>query len=161
MRRICIFTLLASAISSSALAQSPQPGYANAAINQPYAGQAALAQQNYVVPQPHYVTPPPHYIVPQTSNVATPSADSALPPAPWNSRGGGLFGAIFGGPTVMAHVFRSFQPNSISAPQNGPPAYAAIDHIERDLLGRLRIHLRGHDHVLPVSRACAGLFKQM
>jgi len=127
MRRICICTLLASAISSSALAQSPQPGYANAAINQPYAGQAALAQQNYVVPQPHYVTPPPHYIVPQTSNVATPSADSALPPAPWNSRGGGLFGAIFGGPTVMAHVFRSFQPNSISAPQNGPPAYAAID----------------------------------
>ncbi|MXN75291.1 hypothetical protein GR157_11140 [Burkholderia sp. 4701] len=40
-------------------------------------------------------------------------------------------------------------------------AYAAIDHIERDLLGRLRIHLRGHGDVLPVSRACAGLFKQM
>jgi len=27
----------------------------------------------------------------------------------------------------MAHVFRPFQPNSISAPQNGPPAYAPID----------------------------------
>ncbi len=40
-------------------------------------------------------------------------------------------------------------------------AYAAIDRIERDLLGRLRIHLRGHGDVLPVSRACAGLFKQM
>lgn len=40
-------------------------------------------------------------------------------------------------------------------------AYAAIDRIERDLLGRLRIHLRGHDAVLPVSRAYAGLFKQM
>ncbi|MGT0250613.1 LytR/AlgR family response regulator transcription factor [Burkholderia pyrrocinia] len=40
-------------------------------------------------------------------------------------------------------------------------AYAAIDHIERDLLGRLRIHLRGNNDVLPVSRACAGLFKQM
>ncbi|MCM3021666.1 LytTR family transcriptional regulator, partial [Priestia megaterium] len=40
-------------------------------------------------------------------------------------------------------------------------AYAAIDHIERDLLGRLRIHLRGSSDVLPVSRASAGLFKQM
>ncbi|AWV01872.1 DNA-binding response regulator [Burkholderia sp. JP2-270] len=40
-------------------------------------------------------------------------------------------------------------------------AYAAIDHIERDLLGRLRIHLRGYNDVLPVSRACAGLFKRM
>ncbi|MGK8207325.1 LytR/AlgR family response regulator transcription factor [Burkholderia cenocepacia] len=40
-------------------------------------------------------------------------------------------------------------------------AYAAIDHIERDLLGRQRIHLRGHRDVLPVSRAGAGLFRQM
>ncbi|AOJ07094.1 LytR/AlgR family response regulator transcription factor [Burkholderia mayonis] len=40
-------------------------------------------------------------------------------------------------------------------------AYAAIDRIERDLLGRLRIHLRGHRDVLPVSRAYAGLFKHM
>ncbi len=40
-------------------------------------------------------------------------------------------------------------------------AYAAIDRIERDLLGRLRIHLTGHDAVLPVSRAYGGLFKQM
>jgi DNA-binding LytR/AlgR family response regulator len=40
-------------------------------------------------------------------------------------------------------------------------AYAAIDRIERDLLGRLRIHVLGHDAVLPVSRAYAGIFKQM
>ena len=40
-------------------------------------------------------------------------------------------------------------------------AYKAIDRIERDLLGRLRIHLVGHDSVLPVSRAYGGLFKQM
>lgn len=36
-------------------------------------------------------------------------------------------------------------------------AYAAIDRIERDLLGRLCIHLHGHRDVLPVSRAYAGL----
>ena len=40
-------------------------------------------------------------------------------------------------------------------------SYAAIDRIERDLLGRMRIHLIGHDAVLPVSRAYGGLFKQM
>jgi DNA-binding LytR/AlgR family response regulator len=40
-------------------------------------------------------------------------------------------------------------------------AYPAIDRIERDLLGRLRIHLLGHEAVLPVSRAYAGQFKQM
>ncbi|KND57499.1 Response regulator of the LytR/AlgR family [Candidatus Burkholderia verschuerenii] len=40
-------------------------------------------------------------------------------------------------------------------------AYAAIDHIERDLLSRQRIYLRRSGDVLPVSRACAGLFKQM
>ncbi|TKC88423.1 response regulator transcription factor [Trinickia terrae] len=40
-------------------------------------------------------------------------------------------------------------------------SYAAIDRVERDLLGRLRIHLRNHTDVLPVSRAYVGLFKQM
>jgi DNA-binding LytR/AlgR family response regulator len=40
-------------------------------------------------------------------------------------------------------------------------AYAAIDRVERDLLGRLRSHLNGHDAVLPVSRAYGALFKQM
>jgi DNA-binding LytR/AlgR family response regulator len=40
-------------------------------------------------------------------------------------------------------------------------SYAAIDRVERDLLGRVRIHLRNHTDVLPVSRGYAGLFKQM
>ncbi|GGP26888.1 LytR/AlgR family response regulator transcription factor [Silvimonas amylolytica] len=38
---------------------------------------------------------------------------------------------------------------------------AAIEHVQRDLLGRLRIHLRNRSDTLPVSRAYAGLFKQM
>ena len=38
---------------------------------------------------------------------------------------------------------------------------AAIDHVQRDLLGRLRIHLRERSDVLPVSRAYAGVFRQM
>jgi DNA-binding LytR/AlgR family response regulator len=40
-------------------------------------------------------------------------------------------------------------------------AFAAIDRVERDMLGRFRVHLRGHTDVLTVSRAYAGLFKQM
>ncbi|RXV72636.1 LytTR family transcriptional regulator [Burkholderia stabilis] len=40
-------------------------------------------------------------------------------------------------------------------------AYAAIDRVERDLPGRLRIRVHGQREMLPVSRAYAGLFKQM
>ncbi|TAM13389.1 MAG: response regulator transcription factor [Pandoraea sp.] len=40
-------------------------------------------------------------------------------------------------------------------------AYAAVDYIEHDLLGRLRIHVVGGGVVLPVSRAYAALFKRM
>ncbi|MET7981108.1 LytTR family DNA-binding domain-containing protein, partial [Streptomyces mirabilis] len=40
-------------------------------------------------------------------------------------------------------------------------AYAAIDRVERDLLGRLRIRVNGQREMLPVSRAYAGLFRQM
>ncbi|OXJ40455.1 response regulator [Burkholderia sp. HI2714] len=40
-------------------------------------------------------------------------------------------------------------------------AYAAIDRVERDLLGRLRIRVHGQREMLPVSRAYAGLFRQM
>ena len=40
-------------------------------------------------------------------------------------------------------------------------SYGAIERVERDLLGRLRIHLRDRNEVLPVSRAYTGLFKQM
>jgi DNA-binding LytR/AlgR family response regulator len=40
-------------------------------------------------------------------------------------------------------------------------AYAAIDRVERDLMGRLKIHLRDDATVLPVSRAYSGQFRQM
>lgn len=40
-------------------------------------------------------------------------------------------------------------------------ALAAVAHIERDLLGRLRIHLKGERGVLPLSRSFAGQFRQM
>lgn len=40
-------------------------------------------------------------------------------------------------------------------------AYWAIDRIERDLFGRLHVRLRGRNETLPVSRANAGLFKNM
>jgi DNA-binding LytR/AlgR family response regulator len=40
-------------------------------------------------------------------------------------------------------------------------AYAAIDRVERDLMGHLKIHLRDESTVLPVSRAYATTFRQM
>jgi len=40
-------------------------------------------------------------------------------------------------------------------------AYSAIERVDRDVMGRQRIHLRSSADVLPVSRAYAGLFKQM
>ncbi|MGI4813091.1 MAG: LytR/AlgR family response regulator transcription factor [Janthinobacterium lividum] len=40
-------------------------------------------------------------------------------------------------------------------------AVAAIDRLERDLLGRLSVHLKGRSEVLPVSRGFAAQFKQM
>ncbi|WP_133646228.1 LytR/AlgR family response regulator transcription factor [Paraburkholderia flava] len=38
---------------------------------------------------------------------------------------------------------------------------AQIERIERDLLGRQRIHLRQHDETLPVSRSYGAVFRQM
>ncbi|HXR91641.1 MAG TPA: LytTR family DNA-binding domain-containing protein [Steroidobacteraceae bacterium] len=38
---------------------------------------------------------------------------------------------------------------------------AAIERIERDVLGRCLVHLKDHADVLPVSRTFAGVFKQM
>jgi DNA-binding LytR/AlgR family response regulator len=37
----------------------------------------------------------------------------------------------------------------------------SIERIEHDLLGRLRVHLKGHDDVLLVSRTYARRFRQM
>ncbi|WP_240158821.1 MULTISPECIES: hypothetical protein [unclassified Burkholderia] len=36
-----------------------------------------------------------------------------------------------------------------------------VIRVERDLLGRLRIRVHGQQEMLPVSRAYAGLFRQM
>jgi len=86
-----------------------------------------VVQPRYVTP-PHYITPPPHDIVPQASSAPTPSANTSPPPSPWSWRGGGILEGIFGGPTVMAHVFRPFQPNYVPAsPQNAPATYTSID----------------------------------
>jgi hypothetical protein len=130
MRRIYVFTLLASAISSSAFAQSPQPEYSNPTTGQPYAVQVTPAQQNYVLPPPHYIVPPPYYVVPPPHYVAPPphyvvrqgsdpaaTPNASPPPAPWNSRGGGLLQGIFGGPTVTAHVFPPYQPGYAPMPK--------------------------------------------
>lgn len=38
---------------------------------------------------------------------------------------------------------------------------AAIERVERDVLGRCLVHLKDHADVLPVSRTFAGAFKQM
>jgi DNA-binding LytR/AlgR family response regulator len=38
---------------------------------------------------------------------------------------------------------------------------AAVDRIERDLLGRHQVHLKERDEVLPVSRNFAGAFRQL
>jgi len=38
---------------------------------------------------------------------------------------------------------------------------AAIERVERDMLGRCLVHLKDHADVLPVSRTFAGVFKQM
>jgi DNA-binding LytR/AlgR family response regulator len=38
---------------------------------------------------------------------------------------------------------------------------AAIEKVERDVLGRVRVHLKDHPDVLTVSRTFAGRFKQM
>lgn len=40
-------------------------------------------------------------------------------------------------------------------------AMAQIKQVERDILGRLRIHLKGRAEILPVSRGCIDLFRQM
>ncbi|AHE35581.1 DNA-binding response regulator [Burkholderia pseudomallei] len=64
--------------------------------------------------------------------------------------------------TPLKELLQRLDPDRFARVHRGViVAYAAIDRIERDLLARLRIHLRGHRDVLPVSRAYAGLFKHM
>ncbi len=38
---------------------------------------------------------------------------------------------------------------------------AAVERVERDMLGRCLVHLNDHADVLQVSRTFAGVFKQM
>jgi DNA-binding LytR/AlgR family response regulator len=57
-------------------------------------------------------------------------------------------------PRLDAHAFVQVHRSVIVA-------YAAIDRVERDLMGHLKIHLRGESTVLPVSRAYAATFRQM
>jgi lipoprotein-anchoring transpeptidase ErfK/SrfK len=85
------------------------PRYASAAPA--YAPSSYAPAQAYAAPapQPLPLAPPP-------------------PPAPSNS-GGGFLEAIFGGPTIQAHVYQPFAPEyQTSAPQptviSPPPAYA-------------------------------------
>jgi lipoprotein-anchoring transpeptidase ErfK/SrfK len=155
MRRICVSALLASALSGSAFAQvafaqvpyvpyvASQPVYvarppatAAAPVGQPYGGQQYGGQQ-YYVPQPRYAAAaPPSYAV------------AAPPPAPSGPGGGGFLEAIFGGPTIMAHVYQpappAYQPAPASVPLplplplpvplpqtaviSPPPAYAPSSH---------------------------------
>ena len=130
MRYVFALALLASAISSTASAQLFQPGYPN--TSQP----AAVPAQSNDVVSPRYVAPPhtisarpSHYIVRQSAGpVTAQTPNAALPAAPWNSRGGGLFQGIFGGPTTTVRVFPSFAPGYSPAPQpNAPTVYTSIN----------------------------------
>ena len=57
-----------------------------------------------------------------------PDPERRLPAAPWNSRGGGLFRGIFGGPTTTVRVFPPFAPRYSFAPEpNAPAAYASVN----------------------------------
>jgi lipoprotein-anchoring transpeptidase ErfK/SrfK len=106
MRRIFALSLLVSAVSSPAFAQLFAPGYPNAA------GPTAA---------------PPHYVVQQSAEQVT-NSNAAVPPAPWNSRGGGLFHGIFGGSTTTVRVYPPFAPGYPFATQpNAPAAYTSIN----------------------------------
>ena len=108
------------------------PGYTGTSAPQGYAT-AAPAYTGTVAPR--YATAAPTY-APQT--YATPAyaapAPQALPPVPPpppapSSSGGGFLEAIFGGPTIQAHVYQPFAPEyQTPVPQptviNPTPAYA-------------------------------------
>lgn len=64
--------------------------------------------------------------------------------------------------TSLKELLRRLDPNHFAQVHRSViVAYAAIERIERDVLGRQRVHLRRSNDVLQVSRAYAGLFKQM
>nr|WP_254608572.1 LytTR family DNA-binding domain-containing protein [Burkholderia lata] len=64
--------------------------------------------------------------------------------------------------TPLKELMQQLDPERFAQAHRGViVAYAAIDRVERDLSGRLRIRVHGQREILPVSRAYAGLFRQM
>jgi lipoprotein-anchoring transpeptidase ErfK/SrfK len=110
----------------------PQPSYPAAAAPryvataQSYADAAAPAYTGTVAPRyaaaTTYAAPAYAAAVPQSYATAAPAAAPApVPaPAPPNQSGGGFLEAIFGGPTIQAHVFQPFAP-AYQAPAPQPP----------------------------------------
>jgi lipoprotein-anchoring transpeptidase ErfK/SrfK len=120
MRRICMSALapvfLASAFSGSAFAQvtyvpygGGQPVYVAQPGVQQYGQQYQYGQRYYVyVPQPGYATSvAPRYAAPAPTYAAAPAAPA---PAAASESHGGFLEAIFGGPTIQAHVYQPAQP---------------------------------------------------
>jgi lipoprotein-anchoring transpeptidase ErfK/SrfK len=90
--------------------QPAQPAYVVQTaqpVNQQYAG-----QQYYVdAPPPGYAPVAPRY---------APPVSPPQPAASFNPGGGGFLEAIFGGPTIQAHVYQPAQPEYQAAPAPAP-----------------------------------------
>jgi len=104
------------------------PRYATAAPS--YTG--SVAPRYATAAAPSYAAPASY-----TAPAPLPAAPPAPPPAPANPGGGGFLEAIFGGPTIQAHVYQphvyqpalpEYQPAPAPAPQttvvNASPGYA-------------------------------------
>ncbi len=115
-----------------------RPAYNGPAAPQSYATTApayvTAAPANTGPVAPRYASAAPTYAAPAYAAVPqalAPVAAAAPPPAAPPSRsGGGFLEAIFGGPTIMAHVYAPFAPEyQTPAPQptaiNPAPAYAS------------------------------------
>jgi lipoprotein-anchoring transpeptidase ErfK/SrfK len=133
MRHICMSALapvfLASAFSGSALAQvtyvpygGGQPVYAAQTDGQQYGqygqqyyvyqqqpGYATSVAPAYVPAAPRYATPAPTYAPPPPAPTYA-AAPAAPAPAAASESHGGFLEAIFGGPTIQAHVYQPAQP---------------------------------------------------
>jgi DNA-binding LytR/AlgR family response regulator len=64
--------------------------------------------------------------------------------------------------TSLKDLLQSLDPQAFVQIHRGTIVnVAAIERVERDMLGRCLVHLKDHADVLPVSRTFAGVFKQM
>ena len=93
----------------------------------------------YVMSQPANAAPPAQYVAPQYGSAApqgytgtvapryvaaaAPAPASYAPPAPPGPGGGGLLEALFGGPTIQAHVYQ-YQPAAPDYQTSPAPGYA-------------------------------------